>query len=278
MAKRRPVDKCGLCGMVRELCDSHYLPKRLYAFLRAAQLKNPNPLMEVAGELKQVSVQFRGYVFCKKCEDLFSGRSEKWILANIPHDYDAPFPLQDAINKLTPAFRGKNLVLCNINGVGSFDVKQLVYFGMSIFYRGAVHEWKTTTGLVAPKVSLGEVEEPIRKFLLGDGPLPDDTKMVLSVDVWPYKKIHQVAYPACESNLAECRRYWFHIPGLIFYLCLGSAIPADMRLRNAANGIVGLDLSAADSVIEVTRQGVKSKSGSSVEAMNKEIAAIRAKI
>jgi hypothetical protein len=277
MAKQRPVDKCKLCGLVRELCDSHYLPKRLYAFLRAAKLKNPNPLMEVAGELKPVSVQFRGYVFCKKCEDLFSDHGEKWILANIPHDYDAPFPLQDAINKLTPVFKGKNLVLCNVNGMEAFDTNQVLYFGMSIFYRGAVHEWKTTTGLVAPKVSLGEVQEPIRKFLLADGPLPDDTKMVLSVDVWPYTKIHQVAYPACESNLEECQRYWFHIPGLIFYLYLGSTIPADMRLRNAAKGIVGLDVSAADSVIEVTRQGVKSKSGSNVEAMNKEIAAIRTK-
>src|SRR5580698_8365510 len=79
MARQRPIDKCKLCGLVKELCDSHYLPKRLYAFLRAAQLQNPNPLMGVAGKLRQVSTQFRDYVFCDTCEDLFSKHGEKWV-------------------------------------------------------------------------------------------------------------------------------------------------------------------------------------------------------
>jgi hypothetical protein len=99
MAKQRPVDKCKLCGLGKELCDSHYLPKRLYAFLRAAQLQNPNPVMEVGGELQQISIQYRGYVLCEKCEDLFSKHGEKWVLANISHDYDATFPLHDAITE-----------------------------------------------------------------------------------------------------------------------------------------------------------------------------------
>lgn len=128
MARQRPRDKCKLCGLVKELCDSHYLPKRLYAFLRAAQLQNPNPLMEVAGKLRQVSTQFRDYVFCETCEDLFSKHGEKWVLANIPHDYDAAFPLQNAINQVTPIFKGNDLVLCNVNGVTAFDIKSARVF------------------------------------------------------------------------------------------------------------------------------------------------------
>jgi len=155
MAKQRPVHKCKLCGLMKELCDSHYLPKHLYAFLRATRLQNPNPVMEVAGELKQISIQYRGYVLCKGCEGLFSKHGEKWVLANIPHDYDAAFPLQDAINQLKPSFKGIDLVLCNVNGVSAFDLQQLVYFGMSIFWRGGVYEWETTTGLVPQKSGLG---------------------------------------------------------------------------------------------------------------------------
>ena len=277
MAKQRTVDKCKLCALVKELCDSHYLPKRLYAFLRAPQLQNPNPVMEVAGKLTQISVQYRGYVFCEKCEDLFNKEGEKWVLANIPHDYDAAFPLQDAINLLKPVFRGKDVVLRNVNGVSAFDIKQLVYFAMSIFWRGAVHEWKTKTGLVAPKVNLGTLEEPIREFLIGESPLPDDKKMVLTIDVWPYKKIHQVAYPPCVAHLQGCQRYWFYIPGLFFSLFLGSNIPRDLPLRNAAKGIIGVDTAAANSVVEFTKQGVKSRSGPKMEALNKEIATIRSK-
>jgi len=124
---------------------------------------------------------------------------------------------------------------------------------------------------------LGALEEPIRKFLLGEGPLPDDTEMVLAIDVWPYKKIHQVAYPAVNAHLPECHRYWFLVPGLFFSLYLGSNIPADVHLRNAAKGIIGLDLAAANSVIEFTKQGVKTRSGPKMEALNKEIRAIRSK-
>jgi hypothetical protein len=277
MAKKRPSSKCKLCGLMKELCDSHYLPKRLYGFLRAEQLKNPNPLMEVAGELKQVSVQYRGYAFCEECEDLFSRHGEKWALANIPHNYAAAFPLQQAINLLKPTFKSKDLVLCDVNGVSAFDIKQLVYFGMSIFYKGAVHEWRTIAGVTAPKVSLGTLEEPVRKFLLNEGPLPDDTEMVLVIDVWPYEGILQAAYPACESHLEECQRYWFYIPGLFFSLCLGKNIPAGGRLRNAAKGTIGLDISVANSVLEFTKQGVKRKSGPKIEALNKKIAAVRSK-
>ena len=277
MAKQRTVDKCKLCAVVKELCDSHYLPKRLYAFLRATQLKNPNPVMEVGGELRQLSIQYRGHVFCETCEGLFSKHGEKWVLANIPHEYDAVFPLQDAINLLTPVFKGNDLVLCDVNGLSAFDLKQLAYFGMSIFWRAAVHEWKTTTGLVAPKVELGALEEPIRKFLLGDGPLPDDTKMVLTIDVWPYKKILQVAYPPCVAHLQGCQRYWFYIPGLFFSLFLGSNIPRHLPLRNAAKGIIAVDTAAANSVVEFTKQGVKSRSGPKMESLNKEIATIRSK-
>jgi hypothetical protein len=133
------------------------------------------------------------------------------------------------------------------------------------------------TGLTAQRVDLGPLEESIGKFLLGEGPLPDDTKMVLTIDVWPYKKIHQVAYPAVKAHLQDCHRYWFHVPGLFFSLYLGSNIPADVRLRNAAKGIMSLDLAAANSVIEFTKQGVKTRSGPKMEAMNKEIKAIRSK-
>jgi hypothetical protein len=262
---------------MKKLCDSHYLPKRLYGFLRAAQLQNPNPLMEVGGELKQVSVQYRGYVFCEECEDLFNKHGEKWVLANIPHDYDAMFPLHDAINQLQPVFSRKGLVLCNVNGARAFDLDQLVYFATSIFWRGTIHDWRTKTGLVAPRVNLGVLEEPIRKFLLGESGLPDDKNMVLTIDVWPYKKIHQVAYPPCAAHLQECHRYWFYVPGLLFSVFLGKNIPGDLPFRNAARGIIGVDMAAADSVVEFTKQGVKTRYGANMEALNEEITAMRSK-
>jgi len=42
-------------------------------------------------------------------------------------------------------------------------------------------------------------------------------------------------------------------------------------------GIIGLDVTAAKSLIEFTKQGMKSRSGPKMEAMNKEIGEIRSK-
>jgi len=102
MAKLRPTGKCKLCGYEKELCDSHYLPKRMYAFARVPTLKNPNPVMSVNGELTQISDQYRGYVFCSDCETLLNKNGEQWVQNNIPRSHDSTFPLQDAIRLLAP--------------------------------------------------------------------------------------------------------------------------------------------------------------------------------
>ena len=81
MAKQRPTGKCKLCGEERLLCDSHYLPKGLYktAGAGATGLKNPNPVMNINGVLKQISDQYRGFVLCESCENLFTKQSESWV-------------------------------------------------------------------------------------------------------------------------------------------------------------------------------------------------------
>jgi len=132
-----PKGTCKLCLEDKELCDSHYLPKRLYAFARARQMKNPNPLVVSGKSAKQVSDQLRGYVFCKGCEDLFNKNGEAWVLAKIPHDYGEPFPLQDALVPEKPLAIGKDVNLYDGSSIKAFDMEKLVYFGLSIFWRGA---------------------------------------------------------------------------------------------------------------------------------------------
>jgi hypothetical protein len=68
------------------------------------------------------------------------------------------------------------------------------------------------------------------------------------------------------------------VPGLFFSVFLGKSIPGDLPFRNAAKGIIGVDMAAADFVTEFTKQGVKSRLGPKMEVLNKEIAAIRSKM
>lgn len=71
------------------------------------------------------------------------------------------------------------------------DMDALIYFALSIFWRGAAHRWRNIDKGVMEGIKLEPYEEPIRKFLLG-GPFPDD--IVVQVAVWPTKDVIPAAY------------------------------------------------------------------------------------
>jgi hypothetical protein len=276
MVKQRPTGKCKLCGKERLLCDSHYLPKELYKATRAGtELKNPNPVMNINGVLKQINDQYRGFVLCESCEILFSMRGEGWVLANLPKQYGDSCALQDALAPLTPTSGGPRWERYNVSNTQAFDLPKLVYFGMSVFWRSAVHDWKTSNNQRAPTVDLGAYEEPIRGFLLGNASFPND--VVLAINIWPYKDVLPLLHPVVSEQLAQAvRRYWFYVPGVHFFLFTGASIPKDARESAATAGFVTLDLDTAESLKEFVTQGIKSqKLGPKIDAMLKEIALIR---
>lgn len=268
---------CKLCLEYKALCDSHYLPKRVYAFGRAKQLKNPNPIVLSGKSGKQVPDQLRAYVFCRACEDLFSKNGEQWVLANIPRDYGAPFPLQHALEPEKPLVCGNDMNLYDGSSIKAIDMGKLVYFGLSIFWRGAAHDWKSKPlGLSAPQVDLGSYFEPLRLFLLGRGPIPDD--VALSVHVWPYKKVWQVAYPVYPLEEAARPRYWFYIPGIFFLVELGENLPegAPERCAHGKQKIINVDLESGRFIIDFTKNQVKLLDHTSkIKAMLQEISQVR---
>jgi hypothetical protein len=240
-------------------------------------LKNPNPVMSVNGELTQISDQYRGYVFCSDCEHLLNKNGEKWVQNNIPCAHDSAFPMQDAIRLLTPIYIEDDLNVYNVSGEEAFDMEQLVYFGMSIFWRGAVHQWKSSAKQEAPKVELGVYQQPIRKFLLGMSPLPHD--VVLLLFVWPFDDLKTIP-GLCPVNPEEsqpgCHAYCFFVPGLLFRLFFGEKIPDTVRALSAANGFVSVDVQAGRDFLKFTVSQLRSQRvGSKMLEMCKNIAAVR---
>jgi hypothetical protein len=273
-----PKGTCKLCLENKELSDSHYLPKRLYAFGLAKQMKNPNPLVVSGKSAKQVSDQLRGYVFCKGCEDLFNKNGEAWLLAKIPRDYGEPFPLQDALGPEKPLAIGEGVNLYDGSSMEAFDMEKLVYFGLSIFWRGAAHDWKSTLGFSAPTVDLRDYFEPLRLFLRGKGPIPDD--VVLSVHLWPYTKVWQVAYPVYPLHAAGWQRYWFYVPGISFMLHFGKDVPEGVRQRSAhgRKKIINVDLESGEFVRRFVKHQIEAlETTDKMKAMLRDISAIRSK-
>jgi len=213
--------KCELCHAVADLRDSHYLPKSGYKKMRASDLKNPNPVVLSGGKAKQSSLQVRDYKFCGACEERFNKGGEAWILNKIPQNYGDPFWLHTLLNSKTPIVNGNDLLFPQAS-IPEADMAKLVYFALSIFWRGT-QRWSAVEGGQPPKLYLGRQEKAIRAFLLGRGKLPED--VIVTVAVWPYKKFYPMALMPRADAGSGYRSYWFYFFGFIFLLALGRKIP-----------------------------------------------------
>jgi hypothetical protein len=271
------VNHCGLCGLNKPLRNSHYLPKALYKLVRAEQLANPNPIMSLNGKLVQISDQYRGHVFCADCEDLLNKNGEAWTLKNMPVDYDSSSPLQAALLPLAAAHVESGLNVYNVSDSANFNLQKLIYFGMSIFWRAAVHNWKSSSGKETEKIDLSIYEEPIRNYLLGLTPFPSD--VAITIDIWPEIPPLRALQPVVSEQNDDGERYWFYIPGIIFFLFVGSDIPQFAKTRNAINGIVSVEASVAKSIADSLLGRLKSQdAGPNIQRMLKNISAIRSEI
>jgi hypothetical protein len=217
---------CRLCLRQTNLQESHYLPRRAYSMNMAKALDNPNPIVMSKGKLKQVADQLRGPTFCCACEKLFNDKGERWVLANIPDDHGKTFPLQDALVSENPVLIGDEINVYAARKNKKFNMDQLIYFGMSIFWRGAAREWKSSLGAIAPPVDLGRYYEPIRQFLLG-GPFPDDVAILIYIhDLKPAMNVATTVLSA-RDQLGEF--LWFYLNGVGFKLYAGKKIPNEIR-------------------------------------------------
>jgi hypothetical protein len=264
--------KCELCHAFADLRDSHYLPKSGYKKMRSSALKNPNPIVLSGSKAKQSSLQVRDYKFCGACEERFNKGGEAWILNNIP-PHGHPFWVHNLLNSRTPIVSGSDLLFPQAS-IPEVDMTKLVYFALSIFWRGT-RRWSAVEGGRPPQLYFGRYEEAIRVFLLGRAKLPDD--VVVTVAVWPYKKVYSTATLPCSAG-TPYRSYWFYFFGFIFMLTLGRRIPAQRRVTcsyHSAEKFLTCSLGLGSFVKETIRTQFLSRDRSKIEGVLKEIEAIR---
>jgi hypothetical protein len=271
-----PFGKCKLCLFDKELQESHYLPRSIYKSDRARQLKNQNPVV-IGKTIRQDQEQITDFVFCSDCEQRFSKYGESWVLGKLPHDYGEPFPLQDALLSEMPFYIGPGLNLYAGAKIPAFNMDKLVYFSASIVWRGAIHEWESNQGEKTPEVELGIHEEPLRKFLLGEGPFPPD--IWITTIIWRFKPVLNVAYFPARTDDGEWKRYWFYMHGLGFIIHFGTGVPEEIKHRcsqHTAERVVAIESDFTNFVTELTRKRVKeSERTALIEDMLKEIEQIR---
>ena len=166
-----PIGTCRLCLTLGvELRDSHFLPRALYKLFRE-RASNSEPVVSSATKSLLSEKQAHDHLLCDECEDRFNKGGERWFLQNAWRDPD-DFPLRTRlVDAGPPAFSSPDLTMFEAASVPGVDRDKLVYFGVSVFWRAAVHRWRLPSG-PSETIGLGSYEDQFRRYLLGKAEFP----------------------------------------------------------------------------------------------------------
>jgi hypothetical protein len=104
------------------------------------------------------------------------------------------------------------------------QIKMVAHFSLGIFWRAAVHSWKKTKS--QPMISLGTYTDPIRLWLRGSGPFPNDMVLHLTVARPELAQIvHSLPVEVLDHKRGPFRVYWLHLLGALFTLLVGPGLP-----------------------------------------------------
>jgi hypothetical protein len=181
-----PIGICKLCLQQRELRDSHYIPASLYR--RIKKLAGADPVVMTPTFVMSTSRQIHDYVFCGDCEDRLNVGGEKYLHAISANGRS--FPLRDMLASGRPTPLGPHLRYSG-RQIG-LDVQKLVYFAVSMVWRGGVHPWRTIDRQTS-QLAVGSHMEEMRRFLMGEIPLPREIGLLVIVCLDFASQIHTLA-------------------------------------------------------------------------------------
>jgi hypothetical protein len=195
----------------------------MYRFLREGSLSNPNPILMAKGSVAQISHQLTDYVLCNDCEGLFDRNGENWVVSKMAR-LDR-FPLWELMNTSKPvAVDGEGATFDGVS-IPGIKMEKLVYFGLSVFWRGSAPPLRDRRGPVLG-ITLGPYEEEIRKFLLSEAPFPENVAIVISTS--PTKHATLGAFAPTRADL-PFPAYLFYVPGIQFVLAAGARVSEELR-------------------------------------------------
>jgi len=209
--------------MEKDLVDSHLIPRSILKLCREDSLPNPNPLTLTRKVMVRTSRQITTHLLCSACEDKFSKNGETWVGANVARMES--FPIGEALLKTTPLISYKRVTAYAGAAVPEIDMEKLVYFGLSIFWRCSAHDWRDATG-GRIQIELGPYEEPIRRFLLGEAPLPKTIALLIAL---PTGSVLIGTYTPRRGHEKDFHNFVFYVPGIEFTLSAGRKIPVEVR-------------------------------------------------
>lgn len=108
--------------------------------------------------------------------------------------------------------------------VAGVEPDKLAYFGASIFWRGAAHDW-TFMRQKPKRLAL----EPFRLFLLGGAFLKNAVLIVSVTSSMERIRNMLMVFPFFKNREPAFRQYRFTVPGITFQLFVGKDMPLALR-------------------------------------------------
>ncbi|MCH8041031.1 MAG: hypothetical protein IH977_11910 [Nitrospinae bacterium] len=219
-----PLASCGLCLKPRKLRDSHLLPAALYKLLRdPTGGTDPNPVVVKQGRTFTSSKQVSSYFLCESCEQRFSDKGERYILAQCARP-NGQFKLRELLQATSPLLDTAKFKVYDVQPLLGSKIDQYLYFAASVFWRASAHSWKMGNDPV-DQISLGgQYQEQFRLYLLGKAPFPQKAAIIVHVSTEAQPDLPATIYP-CTNQGDGVPRHKFYIPGVLFILFLGRDVP-----------------------------------------------------
>jgi hypothetical protein len=231
---------CALCRKERHLQDSHFLPKALYRYVRAKTGAIRSPIIVGSDSARNTDRQFTKHLLCQECEQRFSRNGEAWTMKQAYRGSGA-FRLLTALDRYAPVAVGDGARIYAAKEIAEIDLGQLTYFALSVFWRGAVTDWKID-GQSLERLEFGDLYmSALQEYLLGDAATPEHIALALHVCDDPTLTATTLATPMGGRN-GGYHSYIFIIPGLAFHLFIGKRMPALLQRMSLCGPTKGLVL------------------------------------
>jgi hypothetical protein len=92
---------------------------------------------------------------------------------------------------------------------------------MSVFWRASVRRWRHFD--VGVGIRLGKYEEPLRKWLMDEGPFPKNMSIMICLP--PHAQALPMFYGPRAVKTAHFHRFTFYVPGVELILFVGNRMP-----------------------------------------------------
>ena len=200
---KKPIGRCRLCQIEKELCFSHIIPEFVYLPIYDENIHRFVTIPKGKNKYEQMGI--REYLLCDNCDRTIIGNWETYSS-----------PIIKSIQHLNIAQNGDQYIIQNVKYA---DFK---LFQLSLLWRASVASVK-----MFENIDIGEHEEVIRNMLLSNNPGAPEQYGCMMFVLDDTKYLQKTIWSPVEDTIDGFTVYRFLTGRIFWYFFLLEAYPKD---------------------------------------------------